>query len=50
MSLATLTEDGSYALTGAGYTVLVLAMIAVLLIACFVTKADQKTKGCHQLH
>ena len=49
MSLATLTEDGSYALTGAGYTVLALAMIAVLLIACFVTKADQKTKGTRRL-
>ena len=45
MSLfATLTEDGSYSLTGAGYTVLVLIMLALLLVACYVTKADQKGK------
>ena len=42
MSLAVLTEDGSYSLTGAGYTVLVLIMLALLLAACYVTKADQK--------
>lgn len=45
MSLfATLTEDGSYALTGAGYTVLVLIMLAVLILGCYLTKADQKAK------
>lgn len=42
MSLAVLTEDGSYSLTGAGYTVLVLIMLALLLAACYITKADQK--------
>lgn len=44
MSLAVLTEDGSYSLTGAGYTVLVLMMLALLLAACYITKADQKGK------
>ncbi len=44
MSLAVLTEDGSYSLTGAGYTVLVLIMLALLLAACYITKADQKGK------
>lgn len=45
MSLfATLTEDGSYALTGAGYTVLVLIMLAVLILGCYLTKADRKAK------
>lgn len=45
MSLfATLTEDGSYALTGAGYTALVLIMLACLIGACYVTKADQTAK------
>ena len=34
MSLAVLTEDGVYSLTGAGYTVLVLVMLALLLAAC----------------
>ena len=41
---ATLAEDGSYSLTGAGYTVLVLIMLALLLAACYATKADQKGK------
>ncbi len=41
---ATLTEDGSYALTTAGYTALVVLMLAVLLVACFVTKADERGK------
>lgn len=44
MSLAVLTEDGVYSLTGAGYTVLVLVMLALLLVACFITKADQRGK------
>ena len=44
MSLAVLTEDGVYSLTGAGYTVLVLVMLALLLAACFITKADQRGK------
>ena len=44
MSLAVLTEDGSYSLTGAGYTLLVLMMLALLLAACYITKADQKGK------
>ena len=44
MSLAVLTKDGSYSLTGAGYTVLVLIMLALLLAACYITKADQKGK------
>ena len=45
MSLfATLTEDGSYALTGAGYTALVLIMVGILLLACYLTKADQRAK------
>ena len=39
---AVLTEDGSYALTGAGYTALVIAMAALLLLGCFVFKADEK--------
>lgn len=42
MSLAVFTEDGTYALTGAGYTVLVLVMLALLLVACYLTKADNK--------
>lgn len=42
---ATLTEDGSYALTNAGYTALVVVMIGILLLACFLTKADRHTKG-----
>lgn len=42
MSLAVLTEDGVYSITGAGYTVLVLVMLALLLAACFITKADQR--------
>ncbi len=42
MSLAVFTEDGTYALTGAGYTVLVLVMLALLLLACYLTKADNK--------
>ena len=44
MSLAILSEDGSYSLTTAGYTVLILVMLALLLLACYLTKADQKTK------
>lgn len=44
MSLAVLTEDGSYSLTTAGYTVLVLIMLAMLLAACYITKADTKVK------
>lgn len=44
MSLSTLTEDGSYALTNAGYTVLVLVMLAILLAACYFTKADSRAK------
>lgn len=44
MSLAVLTEDGVYSLTGAGYTVLVLVMLALLLAACFITKEDQRGK------
>ncbi len=39
---ATLGEDGSYSLTGAGYTALVLIMLALLLAACYITKADKK--------
>ncbi len=43
MSLfATLTEDGSYSLTQAGYTGLALIMVGLLILACFVTKADEK--------
>ncbi len=42
MSLAVFTEDGTYALTGVGYTVLVLVMLALLLLACYLTKADNK--------
>lgn len=42
MSLAVFTEDGTYALTGGGYTVLVLVMLALLLLACYLTKADNK--------
>lgn len=50
MSLfATLTEDGSYALTGAGYGLLIVIMIAFLLIACYITKLDQKTAGTRRL-
>ena len=41
---AVLTEDGSYQLTQAGYTVIFLAIIALVLFSCFVTKADQKLK------
>lgn len=41
---ATLTEDGSYALTGAGYTALVIIMLAVLLLACYLVKADERGK------
>ena len=44
MSLSTLTEDGSYALTNAGYTVLVLVMLAILLAACYFTKADSRAR------
>lgn len=44
MSLAVLTEDGVYSITGAGYTVLVLVMLALLLAACFITKVDQRGK------
>ena len=51
MSLfATLTEDGSYALTGAGYTAIVLVMLGLLIAGCFITKADEKAKtGTRQL-
>jgi thiamine transporter len=41
---ATLSEDGSYQLTQAGYTVIFLAIIALVLVSCFITKADQKLK------
>ena len=41
---AVLTEDGSYALTSAGYTVLTVIMLAMLVGACYFTKADQKIK------
>lgn len=45
MSLfATLTEDGSYALTGSGYTVLVIIMLGILLLACYLVKADERGK------
>lgn len=44
MSLAVLSEDGSYSLTTAGYTVLVLVMLALLLLACYITKADERGK------
>ena len=44
MSLfATLTEDGSYSLTQAGYTGLALIMVGLLILACFVTKASCST-------
>lgn len=46
---ATLSEDGSYNLTTGGYTVLVLVMIAALLLACFLMKADRKAKGTRKL-
>ena len=41
---ATLTEDGTYALTTAGYTVLVLLMLGMLILACFLSKADERMK------
>lgn len=45
MSLfAYLTEDGTYALTGAGYTALVLIMLALLIGACWITKVDEHSK------
>lgn len=46
---ANLTEDGSYSLTSAGYTLLVAVMIAALLAACFFLKADEKAKGTRRL-
>ena len=51
MSLfATLTEDGSYAITGAGYTLIVLVMLGLLIAGCYLTKADEKAKiGTRQL-
>ncbi len=41
---ATLTEDGSYALTAGGYTALTLIMLGLLILSCFLTKADQRLK------
>ena len=40
----TLTEDGEYILTGAGYTALIIVMLLLLVLACFITKADQRFK------
>ena len=44
MSVFATYSDGSYQLTQAGYLVLVLVMIALLIAACFVTKADNRGK------
>ena len=41
---AVFTEDGSYALTTAGYTALTIIAAGILLIACYLTKADQRAK------
>lgn len=41
---ATLTEDGSYALTTAGYTAIVILMILLLLLATFVTASSNAVK------
>ncbi|MDO4285667.1 MAG: energy-coupled thiamine transporter ThiT [Eubacteriales bacterium] len=36
--------DGSYQLTQLGYLAIILVMIALLLAACFITKADKKAQ------
>lgn len=50
MNFAILGEDGSYQLTGTGYTAAVLGVILLLLLACFVFKPDRAGKnGTKQL-
>ena len=45
MSLfATLTEDGSYALTGAGYTAIIVILLLLTCIACYVTSSETPVK------
>ena len=46
MSLfATLTEDGSYALTGAGYTAIIVIMLILLAVACYFTSSSNVVKN-----
>ncbi len=40
--LFSLTEDGSYVFTTAGYAVLIVAMLALLLLGCFLTRNRAK--------
>jgi len=41
---ATLTEDGSYALTGVGYTAIIGLMILLLLLACYVSSTATRMR------
>ncbi len=41
---ATLTEDGSYALSGAGYTAIILIMLFLLMLASYFTSSEDKVK------
>jgi len=40
-----LTEDGSYALTGTGYTVIILIMLLLLSAACYFTSSAHPVKN-----
>ena len=40
-----LTEDGSYALTGTGYTAIILIMLLLLSVACYFTSSSQPVKN-----
>lgn len=42
--IATLTEDGSYVLTSAGYTVLIALMLVCLIFASYFTSSTDKVK------
>ena len=40
-----LTEDGSYALTGTGYTAIILIMLLLLSVACYFTSSAHTVKN-----
>jgi len=46
---ATLNEDGSYALTGAGYTLLVVILLAVFLLGVFIFGRNRRKSSARQM-
>ncbi len=46
---ATLNDDGSYALTGAGYTLLVVILLAVFLLGVFIFGRNRRKSSAKQM-